>query len=59
MKLALAQRFKHLLLALPPVALLAAVLFVTHRGGWIALAAFIATLWVVLSLLKNLQQYTQ
>jgi hypothetical protein len=50
MPLALANRFKVLVLALPIVAALSAVLYVTGRHGWAAFVAFIAALWLVLKI---------
>jgi hypothetical protein len=50
MPLALTKRFKALVVALPVVAVLAAVLYVTGRRGWAAFVAFIAALWIVLEI---------
>ena len=50
MPLALANRFKALILALPVAAVLAAVLYVTGKHGWAAFVAFIAALWLVLKI---------
>ena len=50
MPLALANRFKALLLILPVVAVLSAVLYATGRQGWVAFVAVIAALWLVLQI---------
>jgi hypothetical protein len=50
MPLALANRFKALVVALPVVAVLIVVLYVTGKHGWAAFIAFIAALWVVLKI---------
>ncbi len=50
MPLALANRFKALVVALPVVAVLFAVLYVTGRHGWAAFVGFIAALWLVLKI---------
>jgi hypothetical protein len=50
MPLALANRFKALVLILPVVAALSVVLYVTGRHGWAAFLAFIAALWLVLKI---------
>jgi hypothetical protein len=50
MPLALANRFKALVVALPVVAVLSVVLYVTGKHGWAAFVAFIAALWVVLKI---------
>ena len=50
MPLALASRFKALIVALPVAAVLAAVLYVTGKHGWAAFVAFIAALWIVLEI---------
>lgn len=50
MNLALAKRFKLLVVLLPIVAALKVVLVLTGKHGWIAFSAFIATLWLVLKI---------
>lgn len=50
MPLALANRFKALVVALPVVAVLSAVLYVTGKHGWAAFVAFIAAFWLVLKI---------
>ena len=50
MPLFLANRLKALVVALPVVAVLCAVLYVTGRHGWAAFVAFIAALWLVLKI---------
>lgn len=50
MPLALANRFKALVLALPVAAVLSVVLYVTGKHGWAAFVAFIAALWLVLKI---------
>jgi uncharacterized membrane protein YjdF len=48
MPLALANRFKALVVALPVVAVLFAVLYVTGKHGWAAFVAFIGAVWLLL-----------
>ena len=50
MPLALANRFKALVLILPIVAALSVVLYVTGRQGWVPFVAVIAALWLVLQI---------
>lgn len=53
MKLALAERFKVLVLILPVVAALAVVLALTGKHGWIAFSAFIVALFLVMKIGAN------